>query len=89
MMVVLPTFPERVVSSIVALFAPPVRAKASADAASRPMPVMAPPITRTCRHGHAMDDANTYHRRNGRIECRTCRAAASRRYRAKLKQKMQ
>lgn len=29
----------------------------------------------TCRHGHEMTRANTYARKDGRTECRECRAA--------------
>jgi hypothetical protein len=40
---------------------------------------------RLCRHGHRVEGSNAYRRSNGRIECRSCRAAASRRYRAKAR----
>jgi len=39
---------------------------------------------RLCRHGHRVEGRNAYRRRNGKVECRICRAAASRRYRARL-----
>jgi hypothetical protein len=48
--------------------------------ASSPRPVMG----RLCRHGHRVVGRNAYRRKNGKLECRTCRAAASRRYRARL-----
>jgi len=38
---------------------------------------------RLCRHGHRVEGRNAYRRRNGKTECRICRAAASRRYRAR------
>ena len=47
---------------------------------SRPRPVMG----RLCRHGHRVSGRNAYKRSNGKLECRTCRAAASRRYRVRL-----
>jgi hypothetical protein len=50
--------------------------------ASRPRPVMG----RLCRHGHRIVGRNAYRRKNGKLECRTCRASASRRYRARLLQ---
>jgi hypothetical protein len=39
---------------------------------------------RLCRHGHRVMGRNAYRRKNGKLECRTCRAAASKRYRARL-----
>lgn len=36
-----------------------------------------------CIHGHPLDEANTYVTPNGRRNCRTCRAEASRAQRAK------
>jgi hypothetical protein len=38
---------------------------------------------RLCRHGHRVIGRNAYRRKNGKLECRTCRAAASRRYRVR------
>ena len=40
---------------------------------------------RLCRHGHRVEGRNAYVRSNGHLECRTCRAAASKRYRLKQK----
>jgi len=51
-----------------------------ANMAPRPRPVMG----RLCRHGHRVVGRNAYRRKNGKLECRTCRAAASSRYRARL-----
>jgi hypothetical protein len=39
----------------------------------------------SCRNGHVRTYANTYTRPDGRVECRVCRAAASRRYRQRKK----
>jgi hypothetical protein len=41
------------------------------------------PGFRMCRHGHRVEGSNAYRRSNGKVECRLCRAAASRRHRAK------
>jgi hypothetical protein len=40
---------------------------------------------RLCRRGHRVVGTNAYRRPNGRLECRACRAAASKRYRAKAR----
>jgi hypothetical protein len=40
---------------------------------------------RRCRRGHLVSGANAYTRSNGRVECKACRALASRRYRAKAR----
>jgi hypothetical protein len=39
-----------------------------------------------CKHGHPYDAANTYPRPNGGRDCRTCRAAAKKRYRERIAQ---
>jgi hypothetical protein len=44
------------------------------------------PDFRMCRHGHRVEGDNAYRRTNGKVECRLCRAAASARYRARIKQ---
>jgi hypothetical protein len=39
------------------------------------------PRARRCHRGHLVAGANAYTRANGRLECRRCRADASKRYR--------
>lgn len=39
--------------------------------------------TATCRHGHAMDQANVYTRPDGSVECRRCRSESLTRFRAR------
>lgn len=41
------------------------------------------PRARRCHRGHLVVGANAYERANGRLECRRCRADASKRYRDK------
>jgi hypothetical protein len=43
------------------------------------------PGFRMCRHGHRVEGDNAYRRANGKVECRLCRAAASQRYRARIR----
>lgn len=39
-----------------------------------------------CCHGHLWNFANTYHRKDGRRNCRPCHAEAMRRYRARRRE---
>jgi hypothetical protein len=43
------------------------------------------PVGRWCLHGHLVQGVNAYLRRNGKTECRICRALAAKRYRARVK----
>jgi len=43
---------------------------------------------RLCRHGHRVEGRNAYRRSNGKLECRLCRAAASKRYRLNQKARL-
>lgn len=42
-------------------------------------------LRRACKRGHRLDEANAYSRPDGRLECRRCRALASKRYRTRLR----
>jgi len=44
---------------------------------------------RLCHRGHRVEGVNAYRRSNGRLECRQCRAAASKRYRLSQKARLQ
>ena len=57
------------------------------ELASWAMGAIPSPITRAwCRKGHAMTPDNSYVRKDtGAAECRLCRAAASKRYRDRMR----
>ncbi len=46
------------------------------------LPVPDNPVREACPRGHAYTDANTYRRRSGKRECRTCKRAGLRNWRA-------
>jgi hypothetical protein len=53
------------------------------DAALATLPGAGLPPRRHCRYGHLLSPRNRYRRPDGTVECRECRAASRRRWRAR------